>query len=108
MIPLLTQLTQPTVQGSKTVPGVLQKPLEEVSWPAASGVRSTFEGAPVAEGHSHQPCLQDVRWHASPLLHSVHHTLQVSTEYDRVCAGCVNADTSAKTFVRTVRHGCTA
>ncbi len=28
--------------------------------------------------------------------------LQVSAEYDRVCAGCVNADTSAKTFVRTV------
>lgn len=29
---------------------------------------------------------------------------QVSMEYDRVCSGCVNADSSAKTFVRQVRR----
>lgn len=41
--------------------------------------------------------------------HSAEHPLrstcvQVKPFYERVCAGCVNADSSAKTFVRQVGH----
>lgn len=50
------------------------------------------------EHQGHVPCCTCILFHYNPPM-----ALQVSAEYDRVCAGCVNADTSAKTFVRTVR-----
>lgn len=100
--PRPSQLVQ---AGSKTVPGVLQKPLEEVGplcqWAGRHVHGRTCSSAAAA------PCAP----YALP-RHRLHHilllflcaplNLQVAGEYNRVCEGCVNADTSAKTFVRAV------